>query len=338
MKGMKKILSIVLAGAMVIGSCSCSGKDSRRSGRNNDDDDDRDTRTEQTDDADVTEKDRGDNSNPNGYWLIDPTDEATMKRLVDDIIACEPRLGDVCLTNERDDFAERVWEGFDQKYTSAYGMSAQGEFVFEYGDYEDYLTNREDRIGLISYSGYNREKIGADLFDFKISGYEEAYLHELRPGSGCAAIYIYDETRAEKCKQILIDYLSELYKDKIKRTEDMGIMGFALCYGEAGTDYVANVRLIQLRDDDHNPIDVWFIDLTITFNTPDLMSADLIAESERAATAPSTESTTTTTYDDDDDWYYDDDDDDWDDDEDDDDWDDDDWYDEDDDWDDDWDI
>jgi hypothetical protein len=118
----------------------------------------------------------------------------------------------------------------------------------------------------------------------------------------------------------------------------MGIMGFALCYGEAGTDYVANVRLIQLRDDDHNPIDVWFIDLTITFNTPDLMSADLIAESERAATAPSTESTTTTTYDDDDDWYYDDDDDDWDDDEDDDDWDDDDWYDEDDDWDDDWDI
>ena len=40
MKGMKKLLSIVLAGAMVIGSCSCSGKDSRKSGRNNDDDDD----------------------------------------------------------------------------------------------------------------------------------------------------------------------------------------------------------------------------------------------------------------------------------------------------------
>ena len=39
MKGMKKILSIVLAGAMVIGSCSCSGKDSRKSGRNNEDDD-----------------------------------------------------------------------------------------------------------------------------------------------------------------------------------------------------------------------------------------------------------------------------------------------------------
>ena len=337
MKGMKKFLSIVLVGAMVIGSCSCNKKDSRRSDR--DDDDDRDQRSETTDDADVKDKDNDEISTSDYYWYFDPTDEKTMRRLVDSIIACEPRVGDVCITNERDDFAERVWDGFDHKYSSCYGYSSQGEFVFEYGNYDDYLSVREDRIGLISYSGYAKKDIGAGLFDFEITGYDEAYLHEYRPGSGCAAMYIYDEARAEKCKQILIDYLSELYKDQIIRTEDLGIVGFVLCYGEKSTDYVANVRLIQLRDDDHNPIDVWFIDLCITFNTPALMSPDVIAESERDATAPSTVSTTTSAYDDDDDWEDDDDDD-----EDDDDWDDDYWDDDDDsdddddDWDDDWDF
>lgn len=351
MKGVEKLLSIVLAGSMVIGICACNKTGSGKSGKDDDDDDDRgrDRRTERTeeDEEETTETTLDLEAYwEDEYWFIDPSDEATMKHFVDCMIACEPRLGDMNITNERSDFGQRVWDGFDKHYSGNYGMSSQGEFVFEYGnsDRED-LIKRRDHVGLVAYNSYEKETLG-DMFDFKIVSYAENYMHPLRPGSCEASIYIYDEARAEKCKQILIDYLSEIYKDEIIRTEDQGIWGYYMFYGDSGVDYVCYVRLVQLRDDDKNPIDTWFIDVCVTFNTPELMRADVIAESEAAATAPSTvstdmtyESDTTTSISERNSWF--DDDDDWDDDDDDDWWDDDDDFwddDDDDDWDDDWDY
>ena len=341
MKGMKKLLCTVLAGAMIVSVCACNKNGSSKS-RRDDDDDDRDQREEQTDDDETTETTRDVEVNPEDqYWFVDPTDETTMKRLVDDMFKCEPKLGDVNIVNERSDYADRVWDGFDHRYSSSYGLSAEGEFVFEYGDNDnEEIINRRDHVSVIAYNGYERESLGG-IFDFKISSYEESYMHPYRPGSCEAAIYIYDQARAEKCQQILLDYLSEIYKDEIIRTEDAGILGIKLYYGNDGIEYVGYVRLIQCRDEDKNPIDTWFVDVCVTFNTPELMRADVVAESERAATeTTAADSGMTETslddkhrdeldesndpeddddwYDDDDDWYNDDD---WEDEEDDDFWD-----------------
>lgn len=59
MKEMKKILCVLLAGAMVMGLCACGSKGSGKSHR--DDDDDRDSRTERTKDDEDDDDDRGRN-------------------------------------------------------------------------------------------------------------------------------------------------------------------------------------------------------------------------------------------------------------------------------------
>lgn len=58
MKEMKKIICVLLAGAMVMGLCACGSKGSGKSHR--DDDDDRDSRTERTKDDDDDEDDDDD--------------------------------------------------------------------------------------------------------------------------------------------------------------------------------------------------------------------------------------------------------------------------------------
>ena len=122
-------------------------------------------------------------------------------------------------------------------------------------------------------------------------------------------------------------------KHVINRSEDEGINGYRMLYGDTAIDYVAYVRLTQKRVD-NQPVDVWTVEVIVTFNTPELMPATVTAESERAATettaAPAATSETSNPnmtlpsldddLDDDDDFDSDndeeDDDDDWDDDDD----------------------
>ena len=81
MKGMKKLLCVLLTGTMVMSLCACGSKGSGKSrrDRDDDDDDDRDQRVEQTDEEETTVK-----YNPEDeYWFVDPTDEAAMRHFVD---------------------------------------------------------------------------------------------------------------------------------------------------------------------------------------------------------------------------------------------------------------
>ena len=61
MKGMKKFLCVLLAGAMIMGLCACGSKGSGKSRRDDDDDRDHDSRSERTEDDEDDDDDRGRN-------------------------------------------------------------------------------------------------------------------------------------------------------------------------------------------------------------------------------------------------------------------------------------
>lgn len=61
MKGMKKLLCVLLAGAMIMGLCACGSKGSGKSRRDDDDDRDHDSRSECTEDDEDDDDDRGRN-------------------------------------------------------------------------------------------------------------------------------------------------------------------------------------------------------------------------------------------------------------------------------------
>lgn len=61
MKEMKKILCVLLAGAMIMGLCACGSNSSGKSRRDDDDDRDHDSRSERTEDDEDDDDDRGRN-------------------------------------------------------------------------------------------------------------------------------------------------------------------------------------------------------------------------------------------------------------------------------------
>ena len=119
---MKKIISTVLVGAMAFGVCACNTTKTTKPAQ--------DSSVEVTD----SEKPQSESYNyDDTYWFIDPTDEKTMKGIVDSLIACEPRLGDKSVTDVNDDLGKRVYEGFEKPYDQ-YSLSSYGsEFYFGYG-------------------------------------------------------------------------------------------------------------------------------------------------------------------------------------------------------------
>ena len=107
--------------------------------------------------------------------------------------------------------------------------------------------------------------------NYRILRYDQPFIHTMRPGVGDFKIYVYDEERAETCAKILRDYISELYKDEIVCTEDLGIWGFAYKYADGPNDYVAIVRKDFVQDNHSTLLDRWEVEVTITFNTPNMM-------------------------------------------------------------------
>ena len=88
-------------------------------------------------------------------WFIDVTDEATVKKLVDDLIACEPHAGDLD-DDDHNDFGNRVLYGFDQEYWTFEHYSNGNQFDFEYSLFEDNpdLIQSRDHVARVGYDGY----------------------------------------------------------------------------------------------------------------------------------------------------------------------------------------
>lgn len=274
---MKKLISVVLAGAVIMGACACNKKDSPKATRDNDTTvEDAEETEADAEDVDETEGDRETDADTaaaketvnyeDEYWFVDPTDEKEMKKLVDDLIACEPKLNDK-MNDDNDMVGKRVGTTFDHMF-SEYSLFSYGhDFHFEYGSemMTDIYTGR-DHVRYVSYSGYELEDEGR--LDFTVKGYKEGYTHKERPAGGSVVLFVYDEDRAKACRDIWIDYVRELYKDEIteEKVWESGNVDFR--YSEKVSDVVASVTSEQMKDEDH-----WCVSVYITFNTPDMMPA-----------------------------------------------------------------
>ena len=235
---MKKLVCVVLAGAVIMGACACNKKDTPRSTRNNettveeDEDEDPEEITEAEEPAETTEINYEDL-----YWFVDPTDEATVKKLIDTVIACQPQMND-----SDSDIGKKVSTTFDHKY-SQYSMMSYGyQFYFEYGNEKRTETiNGRNHVRFVAYNGFELEDIGR--LDFKVRGYKaKDYGNQERPASGTVALYVYDEKEANACKDIFVNYIKELYKDEIAGEKTFETLnGIYLLYGDKQTDRLAEI-------------------------------------------------------------------------------------------------
>ena len=270
---MKKLISVVLAGAVIMGVCACNKSDSPKKTR------DTDTAVEEAeeeDDEDETEAEETAAENvahifEDDYWFIDPTDEATMKELVDDLIACEPKLGDH--VGEPEDVGKRVGTTFGKKFNeySLYSYGHQFNFVYGSENMTD-VINERDHVRYVAYSNYDLESVGR--LEFDVTGYDKVYTHKDRPGTGSVVLYVYDEDRAKAARAIWAGYVSELYKDEIVEVTESSSGNIRCRYGEAVNDTIADVNVDQLKDNNSNPINCWRVELFITFDTENMFKAE----------------------------------------------------------------
>ena len=247
-----------------MGACACNKKDTPRSTRNNettveeDEDEDPEEITEAEEPVETTEIDY-----EQLYWFVDPTDEATVKKLIDTVIACQPQMND-----SDTDVGKRVGTTFDKKY-SQYSMMSYGyQFYFEYGnDKRTKTINERNHVRFVAYNGFELEDIGR--LDFKVRGYKaKDYGNQGRPASGTVALYVYDEKEANACKDIMANYIRELYKDIITgEKEYKSISGVEFKYGDKSSECVAQVWC--------QPVDgiegCWQVSAIVTFNDADMM-------------------------------------------------------------------
>ena len=291
---MKKLICVLLAGAVILGVCACDKKNSRKNKKSREtkqtyeeveEEPEKTTASEESEETtETTKKKKVEINLEDNYWFIDVTDEATMKKLVDALIACEPQLNDVC-SGEREDVGKRVADGFGKKY-SGYGLFSNARtFNFEYGsENRTDIINGRDHISTLGYTNYNLEKLEGHL-NFRVAGYKEAHSRKERPGSGSVTIVVYDEDRAKACRDILVDYLKEVYKDDIKSEKEFKSGNYYLNYGEKLTDSVAEV-IIQKCEGKNGSPDYWQVHFMVSFNTENMMNAGT-ASSETTSSEPS---------------------------------------------------
>ncbi len=270
---MKKLISVVLAGAVIMGVCACNKNDSPKKTRDTDsaveeaeEEADEDEKEAEESAAETTARNYEDK-----YWFIDPTDESTMKKIVDDLIACEPKLGDH--VGEPEDVGKRVGTTFDKMF-SEYGLYTYGhEFYFEYGsENRTDVINGRDHVRYVSYSNYDLESVGH--LEYDITGYDKVYTHKERPGSGAVVLYVYDETRAKAARDIWAGYVAELYKDEIIDVTESSSGNMRYRYGEAVNDVVAEVNIEKLDDNNGEPVSCWRVEVFITFNTENMIKTE----------------------------------------------------------------
>lgn len=263
---MKKLVCVVLAGAVIMGACACSKKDTPKSARGNgttveEEDEDVDEADETTEEEEADETTEFDFEKE--YWFVDPTDEATIKKLVDNVIACEPKMND-----SDSDIGRKVGTTFDHEYSEYAMMSFGYQFYFEYGS--ENLTdiiNERNHVRYVAYNGFELEDVGH--FDFVVRGYKaKDYGNSERPGSGSVSLYVYDEKEANACKDIFVNYIRELYKDEITGEQVFeSLNGIYLLYGDKQTDRLAEIWCRPVEDVEG----CWQVTAIITFNDADMM-------------------------------------------------------------------
>ena len=231
------------------------------------------TTTEETTDSEEPEKTTEEKESSNyedKFWFVDVTDKATMRKLIDDLIACEPRLNDEC-SKEHNDVGKRVAEGFDHEY-SELGLYSEGRtFNFEYGsERRTDIIKERDHINTIGYNNYQLDKLDGHV-KFKVAGYKTVYINKKRPGCGTVIISVYDEDRAKACKDILMEYLKELYKDEIKIIKDRETGGY-ITFSDDTRDKLAEVQIAEEKGRDGAP-GYWKVYCVVYFNNADLMNA-----------------------------------------------------------------
>lgn len=275
---MKKLICVLLTGVVILGVCACNKKETRKTKKTREtteqtyeETEDEPEKTTDSEEPEETTKKKDTSNYEDNYWFVDVTDEATMRKLIDDLIACEPRLNDEC-TKERDDVGKRVAEGFDHKF-SGYGLYSEGRtFNFEYGsDKRQDIIKERDHIFSLGYNNYQLDKLEGHL-NFKVAGYKTVYSHKERPGCGSVIISVYDEERAKACKAVLMKYLKELYKDEAKNIKDKETGRSYITYSDKVNDLLCEVNIMEEKGSAGAP-GYWKVYCAVYFNNADLMNA-----------------------------------------------------------------
>ncbi|MBR2993000.1 MAG: hypothetical protein IKF31_06800 [Clostridiales bacterium] len=273
---MKKFISIILAGSMLVGFSACNKKDSDKGSRDSRKDSDevvQDEDSEETyfwDDPAYWE---------GQYYFIDVNDKAQMKKLVDGLITSEPKIGDY-----GEDIYKKISDSLGKEPSESGMFSNLHTFDFSYGsEIADYVKDR-DRLVSIGYSNYETDDTDWLTTGCFVLGYEESYVNPTRPGIGDIEINIYDEERANIAYKNLCDCVDEIFAGSEGLTvEDSDFLGHQLKCGEGALNYYASVRMIHPED-----IPYWTIGVTVCFADPDMMP--VVEETESTLDVEATES------------------------------------------------
>ena len=202
------------------------------------------------------------------YWLsqmflIDVNDEATLKRIIDTLFNCEPKLGE-----DKHILYDKVVGSIGKQPMSTGMWCNHNTFDFEFSFENGYVGY--DRLWDFGYWNYETEPNPSLADPGKVISYENNLLNPTRKGAGDVLFLIYDEQRAQKLFKFCCDYITEYYAKYNPGVENdfLGFPGYCLTCGDGVMEYYAYVRI---RHDDYD--DKWEIYLENFFDDPDLMDA-----------------------------------------------------------------
>ncbi len=269
---MKKVISIALIGAMVLGFSACSKTEPKKGSGSG---------TE----ADETRADEDDSGTPeigsdeyyeSIQYYVDPTNEAEITKILDAVYAGEPKLGD-----DEDTVCERI--------TGSLGESPDEIALYSYGDIYSYgyswdsnidFLKGKDRLIRIGYWGYETNDGGDLMGNETVVAYEQSYVNPERPGAGNFLLWVYDEDRAKAAYDIISRYLTDKYAEYDPVISEDSLMGYQLSWGE-GFRYYGYVRILYNEDDE-----IWQVYTEVFFADPELIE---VSDLENLKTSDETE-------------------------------------------------
>ena len=201
------------------------------------------------------------------YWLsqmflIDVNDEATLRRIIDTLFNCEPKLGE-----DKHILYDKVVASIGRKPMSTGMWCNHNTFDFEFSFKNGYVGY--DRLWDFGYWNYETEPNPSATDPGKVISYEDNPVNPKRKGAGGILFLIYDEDRAQKVFRFCCDYITEYYAKYNPGVENdfLGFPGYGLTWGDGVMEYYAYVRI---RYEDYD--DSWEIYLENYFDDPELMA------------------------------------------------------------------